>query len=189
MKLMKHEFFIASLIALFVCNGVFDCSVAADSRVPRQFAPGNFFSAAAADKAVNAGADNGPAVARRPAPSDFISKELVDSNPTIEQLRLIPSLSASQLKQLNMLFNIYRTDMKTLREELKALRLDFKSKMQSRLQNESIKEADDQAILTLLNRFKERREKMTADIAAIVSGSQLLELEAIKRGKVPAYAE
>jgi hypothetical protein len=155
----------------------------AAEKIPREHAVGNFFSASAADQAR-------PAVARRPAPSDPVARELVEVNPTIEQMRLIPSLNAAQLKQLNPLFNVYRTDMKALKEQLKALRLDFKMRLAAKNNQEKLpplKEAEDPAIVVVLEQVKARRQKMTDDIAAIVSVKQMEELEAIKRGKVPAY--
>ena len=119
---------LAALLLLIICLSPFGQvealakSISVHSRSP--FAVGNFFSASAA-AAVK------PSVEKRPGPKDVIGQQLVDANPTLEQVRLIPSLDGPQRKQVNELFNVYRSDLKLLNEQLRPLREEFKARLKS----------------------------------------------------------
>lgn len=177
------------------------------------FAVGNFFSASAA-AAVK------PSVEKRPGPKDVIGQQLVDANPTLEQVRLIPSLDGPQRKQVNELFNVYRSDLKLLNEQLRPLREEFKARLKSekekfdkdkqdrdKLAKETLakekqepikaesakfvpaKEEEDAAIIAVVGKIKERQNQFTEALNKVVSPAQMLELEQLRRGKVPAYAQ
>lgn len=177
------------------------------------FAVGNFFSASAA-AAVK------PSVEKRPGPKDVIGQQLVDANPTLEQVRLIPSLDGPQRKQVNELFNVYRSDLKLLNEQLRPLREEFKARLKSekekfdkekqdrdKLAKEKLakekqepikaesakfvpaKEEEDAAIIAVVGKIKERQNQFTEALNKVVSPAQMLELEQLRRGKVPAYAQ
>ncbi len=182
------------------------------------FAVGNFFSASAA-AAVK------PSVEKRPGPKDVIGQQLVDANPTLEQVRLIPSLDGPQRKQVNELFNVYRSDLKLLNEQLRPLREEFKARLKSekekfdkekqdrdklakeKLAQEKLakekqepikaepvkfvpaKEEEDVAIAAVVAKIKERQNQFTQALSKVVSPAQMLELEQLRRGKVPAYAQ
>ncbi len=182
------------------------------------FAVGNFFSASAA-AAVK------PSVEKRPGPKDVIGQQLVDANPTLEQVRLIPSLDGPQRKQVNELFNVYRSDLKLLNEQLRPLREEFKARLKSekekfekekqdrdklakeKLAQEKLakekqepikaepakfvpaKEEEDAAIAAVVSKIKERQNQFTQALNKLVSPAQMLELEQLRRGKVPAYAQ
>lgn len=177
------------------------------------FAVGNFFSASAA-AAVK------PSVEKRPGPKDVIGQQLVDANPTLEQVRLIPSLDGPQRKQVNELFNVYRSDLKLLNEQLRPLREEFKARLKSekekfdkekqardnlakdKLAKEKqepikaepakfvpAKEEEDAAIIAVVGKIKERQNQFTEALNKVVSPAQMLELEQLRRGKVPAYAQ
>ena len=182
------------------------------------FAVGNFFSASAA-AAVK------PSVEKRPGPKDVIGQQLVDANPTLEQVRLIPSLDGPQRKQVNELFNVYRSDLKLLNEQLRPLREEFKARLKSEKEKfdkekqdrdklakeklaqeklakekqESIKaepakfvpakEEEDAAIIAVVSKIKERQNQFTEALNKVVNPAQMLELEQLRRGKVPAYAQ
>ncbi len=157
------------------------------SAVPREFARGNFFSDSAAAAVV-------PSVDKRPGPGDDIGKMLIDPNPTLEQMRLIPSLEEAQRKELNEFFNIYRSDLKAVREQLSEQRKEFKAtlatKMASGVAPDPMpKEENDPAISLLIDQIKIRQEHFTEVLKRIVRPAQMEELEQLKRGKVPAYAE
>ena len=180
---------------------------------PSPFAVGNFFSASAA-AAVK------PSVEKRAGPKDAIGQALADHNPTLEQVRLIPSLDGSQRKQVNDLFNVYRSDLKLLNEQLRPLREEFKSRLKvekekldkekqdrqklaldktepAKIESARIepvkvelpKEEDDSAIAAIVDKIKVRQIEFTQALSKIVSPAQMLELEQLKRGKVPAYAQ
>lgn len=172
------------------------------------FAVGNFFSASAA-AAVK------PSVEKRPGPKDVIGQQIVDANPTLEQVRLIPSLDGPQRKQVNELFNVYRSDLKLLNEQLRPLREEFKARLKSEkekfdkekqdrdklakekqepIKAESAKfvpakEEEDAAIIAVVGKIKERQNQFTEALNKVVSPAQMLELEQLRRGKVPAYAQ
>lgn len=177
------------------------------------FAVGNFFSASAA-AAVK------PSVEKRAGPKDAIGQALADHNPTLEQVRLIPSLDGPQRKQINDLFNVYRSDLKLLNEQLRPLREEFKSRLKvekekldkekqdrqklaldktepAKIESARIepvkvelpKEEDDAAIAAVVDKIKVRQIEFTQALSKIVSPAQMLELEQLKRGKVPAYAQ
>jgi hypothetical protein len=159
------------------------------SRSP--FAVGNFFSASAA-AAVK------PSVEKRPGPKDVIGQQLVDANPTLEQVRLIPSLDGPQRKQVNELFNVYRSDLKLLNEQLRPLRDEFKARLKSEKEKFDkekqakfvpAKEEEDVAIAAVVAKIKERQNQFTQALSKVVSPTQMLELEQLRRGKVPAYAQ
>jgi hypothetical protein len=180
---------------------------------PSPFAVGNFFSASAA-AAVK------PSVEKRAGPKDAIGQALADHNPTLEQVRLIPSLDGPQRKQVNDLFNVYRSDLKLLNEQLRPLREEFKSRLKvekekldkekqdrqklaldktepAKIESARIepvkvelpKEEDDSAIAAIVDKIKVRQIEFTQALSKIVSPAQMLELEQLKRGKVPAYAQ
>jgi hypothetical protein len=182
------------------------------------FAVGNFFSASAA-AAVK------PSVEKRAGPKDAIGRELADHNPTLEQVRLIPSLDGPQRKQVGDLFNVYRSDLKVLNEQLRPLREEFKTRLKAerekldkekqdrqKLAHDKIdpakiepaktepvkiepvkvelpKEEEDSAIAAVVDKIKVRQIEFTQALSKIVSPAQMLELEQLKRGKVPAYAQ
>jgi hypothetical protein len=164
-------------------------SMSGHSRSP--FAVGNFFSASAA-AAVK------PSVEKRPGPKDVIGQQLVDANPTLEQVRLIPSLDGPQRKQVNELFNVYRSDLKLLNEQLRPLREEFKARLKSEKEKFDkekqakfvpAKEEEDAAIAAVVSKIKERQNQFTEALSKVVSPVQMLELEQLRRGKVPAYAQ
>lgn len=185
------------------------------SNISSPFAVGNFFSASAA-AAVK------PSVEKRAGPKDAIGQALADHNPTLEQVRLIPSLDGPQRKQINDLFNVYRSDLKLLNEQLRPLREEFKARLKSdkdkfekeRQDGEKLvqtksepllaksakylaepvmfvpaKEEEDAAIAAVVDKIKVRQIEFTQALSKIVSPAQMLELEQLKRGKVPAYAQ
>lgn len=185
------------------------------ANTPSPFAVGNFFSAGAA-AAVK------PSVEKRAGPKDAIGQALADHNPTLEQVRLIPSLDGPQRKQINDLFNVYRSDLKLLNEQLRPLREEFKARLksdkdkfekerqdgeklvQTKSENERAepakfraeparfvpaKEEEDAAIAAIVAKIKERQNQFTQALSKVVSPAQMLELEQLKRGKVPAYAQ
>lgn len=213
---------LAALLLLIFCLSPFGQvealakSISVHSRSP--FAVGNFFSASAA-AAVK------PSVEKRPGPKDMIGQQLVDANPTLEQVRLIPSLDGPQRKQVNELFNVYRSDLKLLNEQLRPLREEFKARSKSekekfdkekqdrdklakeKLAQEKVtkekqeptkaepakfvpaKEEEDAAIIAVVSKIKERQNQFTQALNRVVSPTQMLELEQLRRGKVPAYAQ
>jgi hypothetical protein len=218
---------LAALLLLIICLSPFGQvealakSISVHSRSP--FAVGNFFSASAA-AAVK------PSVEKRPGPKDVIGQQLVDANPTLEQVRLIPSLDGPQRKQVNELFNVYRSDLKLLNEQLRPLREEFKARLKSekekfdkekqdrdklakeqlakeKLTKENLakekqeptkaesakfvpaKEEEDAAIIAVVAKIKERQNQFTEALNKVVSPAQMLELEQLRRGKVPAYAQ
>lgn len=208
---------LAALLLLIFCLSSFGQvealakSISVHSRSP--FAVGNFFSASAA-AAVK------PSVEKRPGPKDVIGQQLVDANPTLEQVRLIPSLDGPQRKQVNELFNVYRSDLKLLNEQLRPLREEFKARLKSekekfdkekqdrdKLAKEKLakekqepikaepakfvpaKEEEDAAIIAVVGKIKERQNQFTEALNKVVSPAQMLELEQLRRGKVPAYAQ
>jgi len=208
---------LAALLLLIFCLSSFGQvealakSISVHSRSP--FAVGNFFSASAA-AAVK------PSVEKRPGPKDVIGQQLVDANPTLEQVRLIPSLDGPQRKQVNELFNVYRSDLKLLNEQLRPLREEFKARLKSekekfdkekqardnlakdKLAKEKqepikaepakfvpAKEEEDAAIIAVVGKIKERQNQFTEALNKVVSPAQMLELEQLRRGKVPAYAQ
>jgi hypothetical protein len=218
---------LAALLLLIICLSPFGQvealakSISVHSRSP--FAVGNFFSASAA-AAVK------PSVEKRPGPKDVIGQQLVDANPTLEQVRLIPSLDGPQRKQVNELFNVYRSDLKLLNEQLRPLREEFKARLKSekekfdkekqdrdklakeqlakeKLTKENLakekqeptkaepakfvpaKEEEDAAIIAVVSKIKERQNQFTEALNKVVSPAQMLELEQLRRGKVPAYAQ
>lgn len=217
----------AALLVLILCVSTFSqVEVSAKSRqavdvisqkanTPSPFAVGNFFSAGAA-AAVK------PSVEKRAGPKDAIGQALADHNPTLEQVRLIPSLDGPQRKQINDLFNVYRSDLKLLNEQLRPLREEFKARLksdkdkfekerqdgeklvQTKSENERAesakfraeparfvpaKEEEDAAIAAIVAKIKERQNQFTQALSKVVSPAQMLELEQLKRGKVPAYAQ
>lgn len=170
---------------------------------PSPFAVGNFFSASAA-AAVK------PSVEKRAGPKDAIGQALADHNPTLEQVRLIPSLDGPQRKQVGDLFNVYRSDLKVFNEQLRPLREEFKSRLKVEKEKldkekqdrqklaqdkteptkiELPKEEDDAAIAAIVDKIKVRQIEFTQALSKIVSPAQMLELEQLRRGKVPAYAQ
>ena len=213
---------LVALLLLIICLSAYGQgealakSISVHSRSP--FAVGNFFSASAA-AAVK------PSVEKRPGPKDVIGQQLVDANPTLEQVRLIPSLDGPQRKQVNELFNVYRSDLKLLNEQLRPLREEFKARLKSekekfdkekqdrdklakeKLSQEKLakekqeqtkaelakfvpaKEEEDAAIIAVVAKIKERQNQFTEALNKVVSPAQMLELEQLRRGKVPAYAQ
>ncbi len=150
---------------------------------PREFAVGNFFSAAAAAAVL-------PSVDKRAGPSDAIGKMLVDPNPSFEQVRLIPSLDGTQRKAVGEFFNIYRSDVRVVREQLSEKRKAFKAKLAAEIAADPVpKEEEDPAILELIEQIKTKQEHFTALLQRLIRPEQLQELEQFKHGKVPAYAE
>jgi hypothetical protein len=168
-----------------------------------------------------------PSVEKRPGPKDVIGQQLVDANPTLEQVRLIPSLDGPQRKQVNELFNVYRSDLKLLNEQLRPLREEFKARLKSEKEKFD-KEKQDRdkkassreiepgkssqrkaiatckaelevcaskrrrrlpAIAAVVAKIKERQNQFTQALSKVVSPTQMLELEQLRRGKVPAYAQ
>ncbi|MDP3508137.1 MAG: hypothetical protein Q8T09_09120 [Candidatus Melainabacteria bacterium] len=220
----------AALLVLILCVSTFSqVEASAKSRqavnvisqkanTPSPFAVGNFFSASAA-AAVK------PSVEKRAGPKDAIGQALTDHNPTLEQVRLIPSLDGPQRKQVNDLFNVYRSDLKLLNEQLRPLREEFKARLKSekekfdkekqdrdKLAKEKLspeklakekqepikaepakfvpaKEEEDAAIAVVVAKIKERQNQFTQALNKVVSPTQMLELEQLRRGKVPAYAQ
>lgn len=173
------------------------------SNISSPFAVGNFFSASAA-AAVK------PSVEKRAGPKDAIGQALADHNPTLEQVRLIPSLDGPQRKQVGDLFNVYRSDLKVFNEQLRPLREEFKSRLKVEKEKldkekqdrqklaqdkteptkiELPKEEDDAAITAIVDKIKVRQIEFTQALSKIVSPAQMLELEQLRRGKVPAYAQ
>ena len=215
----------AALLVLILCVSTFSqVEVSAKSshaasvisqkpNTPSPFAVGNFFSASAA-AAVK------PSVEKRAGPKDAIGQALADHNPTLEQVRLIPSLDGPQRKQINDLFNVYRSDLKLLNEQLRPLREEFKARLKvekekldkekqdrqklaldktepAKIESARIepvkvelpKEEDDAAIAAIVDKIKVRQIEFTQALSKIVSPAQMLELEQLRRGKVPAYAQ
>lgn len=215
----------AALLVLILCVSTFSqVEASAKSRqavnvisqkanTPSPFAVGNFFSASAA-AAVK------PSVEKRAGPKDAIGQALADQNPTLEQVRLIPSLDGPQRKQVNDLFNVYRSDLKLLNEQLRPLREEFKSRLKvekekldkekqdrqklaldktepAKIESARIepvkvelpKEEEDSAIAAVVDKIKVRQIEFTQALSKVVSPAQMLELEQLKRGKVPAYAQ
>ncbi|CAN5339019.1 hypothetical protein BH11CYA1_BH11CYA1_26580 [soil metagenome] len=160
------------------------------------FAVGNFFSASAA-AAVK------PSVEKRPGPKDAIGSLLVDLNPTLEQVRLIPSLDGPQRKQVGDLYNVYRSDLKLLNDQLRPLREEFRTRLKSekeKLDKEKIarapfekpvlpKEEEDPIIRETVDKIKAKQLEFTQALSKIVTPAQMLELEQLRRGKVPTYAQ
>jgi len=152
------------------------------------FAVGNFFSASAA-AAVK------PSVEKRPGPKDAIGIELVDPNPTLEQVKLIPSLDGTQRKQINELFNVYRSDLKVLSEQLRPLRAEFKTRLKAEKEKlgqtkaDLPKEEEDLPIREVVGKIKVRQIELTQALGKVVTAAQMLELEQLRRGKVPTYAQ
>lgn len=152
------------------------------------FAVGNFFSASAA-AAVK------PSVEKRPGPKDAIGIELVDPNPTLEQVKLIPSLDGTQRKQINEIFNVYRSDLKVLSEQLRPLRAEFKTRLKAEKEKlgqtkaDLPKEEEDLPIREVVGKIKVRQMELTQALGKVVTAAQMLELEQLRRGKVPTYAQ
>ena len=111
----------------------------------RVFLPGNFFTPAVA---------SAPSVKRKPTPA---------SVPSLEQLKLIESLTADQNKRLNELYRDYKSDISALNTELKG-------------------NPDAAAKASLQARIGLRQNTLMEALKAIVKIEQLDELEKKKKG-------
>ncbi len=180
--------FVATVLCLLLAFALAEPAEAAKKAAdaistPREFAVGNFFSATAAAAVL-------PSVDKRAGPSDAIGKILIDPNPSLEQVRLIPSLDATQRKAVGEFFNVYRSDVRVVREQLSEKRKAFKAKLTAEIAAAPVpKEEEDPAILELIQQIKTKQEHFTVLLQRVIRPEQLQELEQLKRGKVPAYAE
>lgn len=120
-----------------------ECKVEDSDRV---FLPGNFFTPLA---------ESPPAVKRKPSRAG--------EPPSLEQLKLIESLSADQNKRLNDLYKSYKDDIAALKGELKG-------------NTDASAKAAVQARITL------RQQALTEALKEVVKTEQLEELERKKKG-------
>lgn len=93
--------------------------------------------------------------------------------PTLEQLRLVPTLSGEQQKSLRPLYDNYRSEIKQLEQELKDARVKEK-------ETKALPEVSAVARCTLA--VETRRAKMKEDIEAIVTPEQFNLLDEMKKG-------
>lgn len=112
----------------------------------RVFLPGNFFTPLA---------ESPPAVKRKPS--------VAGEPPTLEQLKLIESLTADQNKQLSDLYKYYKDDIAALRSELKGI-------------------TDASAKAAVQTRISLRQHALTEALKQVVKTEQMEELERKKKG-------
>ncbi len=112
----------------------------------RVFLPGNFFTPLA---------ESAPAVKRKPS--------VAGEPPSLDQLKLIESLTADQNKRLNDLYKSYKDDIAALKAELKV-------------------NTDASAKAALQARISLRQNALTAALKEVVTSEQLAELERKKKG-------
>ncbi len=126
------------------------------------FLPGNFFSP-------EPGKKSAPAFTKKPA-----NAEDGPSVPTIDQIRLIPSLTGEQNKKVSVFFETFRPDMKELNEKLKSIKNDAtKTEELKKEETEKIK-AEQVA----------RRQRLLDEIKTVVTDAQMNELARLKQGEV-----
>lgn len=126
------------------------------------FLPGNFFSP-------EPGKKGAPAFTKKPA-----NAEDGPSVPTIDQIRLIPSLTGEQNKKVSVFFETFRPDMKELNEKLKSIKNDAtKTEELKKEETEKIK-AEQVA----------RRQRLLDEIKTVVTDAQMNELARLKQGEV-----
>lgn len=153
-----------TLASIFLSLLAFSCVTltARASDSDRVFLPGNFFSP-------EPGKRTAPAFTKKPLPA-----EDGPPLPTIDQIRLIPSLSGEQNKKVSVFFETFRPDMKELNERLKALKTD-KEKSEEVKMKETLKIKEEQ---------KARRQRLLDEIKSVVTEGQLDELSRLKQGEV-----
>lgn len=146
------------------------------------FLPGNFFSVASQK----------PSLVRPP-----VDPVMSDDVPTLDQVRLIPSLKGEQNKKVSTLFELYRAELKPLQSQLKDARKalsDAKkikpTKNQKTIKNDSVDVSDvtlaqlQKAESDIVQTIKERRLRLLNELKTIVSTEQLTELQKIRRGEL-----
>ncbi len=138
------------------------------------FLPGNFFSVASQT----------PSLVRAP-----VDPVMADDLPTLDQVRLIPSLKGDQNKQVSAMFELYRSEIKPLQVELKAARTALndakKVKKPEAMDSTDVTiEQLSKAESLVAQSIKDRRFKLLTELKGIVSESQLAELQKIRRGEL-----
>lgn len=160
---MAKSIFLPLLVSLFVSA----CGASA-AEFSDVFLPGNFFSP-------EPGKKSAPAFTRKPA-----NAEDGPSVPTIDQIRLIPSLSAEQNKKVSAFFETFRPDMKELNEKLKSIKNDA-------TKSEEIKKEETEKIKV---EQIARRQRLLDEIKSVVTDAQMNELARLKQGEVfSTYSE
>lgn len=143
-------------ISILLISGT-SCARASDP-----FLPGNFFSPLP-------GKRSAPAFTKKP-----VSLEDGPAVPTIDQIRLIPSLTGEQNKKVSVFFETFRPDMKALADKLKAIKSDM-AKSEDIKKEESGKIKEEQ---------KARRQRLLDEIKTVVTEGQMDELSRLKQGEV-----
>lgn len=137
------------------------------------FLPGNFFSVTSQK----------PSLMRPP-----VDPVLSDDVPTLDQVRLIPSLKGEQNKQISAMFELYRSEIKPLQSQLK----DARKALSDAKKAKTVPSDGSDSTLAQLQKtesdiaqtIKERRLRLSNDLKTIVSAEQMAELQKIRRGEL-----
>lgn len=140
------------------------------------FLPGNFFSVASQK----------PSLVRPP-----VDPVMSDDVPTLDQVRLIPSLKGEQNKKVSALFELYRAELKPLQSQLKDARKALSEAKKTKPAKNTSVDVSDVTLAQLQKNeaeiaqaVKERRLKLLTELKEIVSAEQLAELQKIRSGQL-----